>query len=388
MQAAIIGAGADYIRNRNAEADTFTAHLRLVEHRMRYLRLPTNLRLRVVSFYEQLWSHHRLLTVDSDDLDAGLSGPLANDVRLVQYGRMLTKISFLQEGSLRLIERLQCILRPAHFVKNDTVCRAGDTGAWIGIVSRGHLGIVDPGSDARGSPGAASRQVPSPVAAARQLPAATQAWATKVAPPPGPAPPPLSREGSGSGSGSGSLGGAGRPRGGSPNLTTILHVGDHFGEYSFLIGEPRTSTVIAFGWVRLMTLHKEDWDRLGDDLPEDKAKIEVCVPPLLLLLLLLLLLPLLLLLLLLLPLLLLLLLAVAAATTTTVPLVNISLAPPLLGEHSSPAGPARPRGREEAPLRGPLERGRLCPQASRPQRAQARLRRRGGPAGGGRRPGL
>jgi voltage-gated potassium channel len=112
---------------------------------MRSREIPPAMQRRIRDYYGYVWEHR--LGYDETSIVQGLPPGLLVEVSLFLKRDIIQKVPFLKGAGEELIKEIALVMQPVVYTPGDTVFHAGEPGADMFFISRGHCEVI--GSDGR-----------------------------------------------------------------------------------------------------------------------------------------------------------------------------------------------------------------------------------------------
>ncbi|GMH40004.1 hypothetical protein BSKO_07908 [Bryopsis sp. KO-2023] len=236
----------------NSSNTRITRKLMAVEDFLRQRKVPPNLAERVRTFFNYILS--RQIIVEETSIINELSLPLRTEVVLYLYREALERLPFFQGKDPQFIVHIVTSLKLEYYAPGEVVIRQGDPGNVMYFVGNGRLEVrlyYEGSYDAEDCPVLGENMKASEVPVTNLKPKMNDetynntldlinAWRNV------------------------SMFGPSE----SYQKLGMLYTGEYFGEYSCLLGECRTATVVAQEYCELYSLSRTDLDEILEDLPE------------------------------------------------------------------------------------------------------------------------
>eukprot|EP00191_Tetraselmis_sp_GSL018_P005589 CAMPEP_0177605304 /NCGR_PEP_ID=MMETSP0419_2-20121207/16627_1 /TAXON_ID=582737 /ORGANISM="Tetraselmis sp., Strain GSL018" /LENGTH=989 /DNA_ID=CAMNT_0019099439 /DNA_START=131 /DNA_END=3101 /DNA_ORIENTATION=+ len=258
-----MGTTASLITALHSTETVVSSRISQMNEFLRQRRVPRELQNKVRKFYALAAQHQQC---EDEELLKQLSTPLRTELLLYLYRNALESVSFFKGQDPVFITSLVYKLRLEYYAEDDIVVQEGDLGYTMYFVSRGWLearrynfqvcllprkvsGQQSVGARSRASQAFSGirKYVTSSIAAKRQ------SLAQRVAPSsstPSPHHDAAKKW---------QFYASARDLSWAPySKVSELRQGDHFGEYSCLLGQPRTATVVAMEFTELYSLSRDD----------------------------------------------------------------------------------------------------------------------------------
>jgi voltage-gated potassium channel len=112
---------------------------------MRSREIPPGMQRRIRDYYGYVWEHR--LGYDETSIVQGLPPGLLVEVSLFLKRDIIQKVPFLKGAGEELIKEIALVMQPVIYTPGDTVFHAGEPGADMFFISRGHCEVI--GTDGR-----------------------------------------------------------------------------------------------------------------------------------------------------------------------------------------------------------------------------------------------
>jgi voltage-gated potassium channel len=112
---------------------------------MRSREIPPSMQRRIRDYYGYVWEHR--LGYDETSIVQGLPPGLLVEVSLFLKRDIIQKVPFLKGAGEDLIREIALVMQPVIYTPGDTVFHAGEAGADMFFISRGHCEVI--GRDGR-----------------------------------------------------------------------------------------------------------------------------------------------------------------------------------------------------------------------------------------------
>ncbi|CAD7701983.1 unnamed protein product, partial [Ostreobium quekettii] len=223
-----------------------------VEDFLAQRKVPASLSDRVRSFFSYILS--RQIIVEETSIINEMSVPLRTEMVMFLYREALQKLPFFQGKDPQFIVHIVTALKLEYYTPGEVVVRQGDPGNVMYFIGKGRLevrlyfsssteesvrhALADPDEKASDAP-MLSRVTMKPIVGTASYDFMSAKRRNSFI---GPAE--------------------------TYKKLGVLTAGDYFGEYSCLLGEYRTATVVADNFCELYSLSRADLDDILEDLPE------------------------------------------------------------------------------------------------------------------------
>ncbi|ESO01436.1 hypothetical protein HELRODRAFT_82034, partial [Helobdella robusta] len=147
--AAILGHVANIVANVSANKRDFQTRLDQVKHYMTTRRVPEQLQLRVIRWFDYLWTGKKRgeSAVDEDVTLSLLPDKLRSEIALHLHLETLKRVEVFQHTEVGFLRSLVLCMKSVLFSPGDFICRKGEIGREMYVVSRGKLQVLsDEGS--------------------------------------------------------------------------------------------------------------------------------------------------------------------------------------------------------------------------------------------------
>ncbi|PAA93781.1 hypothetical protein BOX15_Mlig024695g1, partial [Macrostomum lignano] len=138
--ATVLGHVSNIVANTSMARRDFQAHLDAVKIYMNLRRVPQSLQSKVIRWFDYLWSSHK--TVDEEKILSLLPDKLKAEMAIHVHLDTLKQVEMFQNTEEGFLSDLVLRLRPVLFSPGDFVCRKGEVGKHMYIISRGKLQVV------------------------------------------------------------------------------------------------------------------------------------------------------------------------------------------------------------------------------------------------------
>lgn len=138
--ATVVGMVGGIISSMNLRRNEFQHKLDNVKHYMRYRSVGKALQLRVIKWFDYLWSNRH--TLDEDEILHSLPDKLRAEIAIHVHFDTLRRVEIFDDCEASLLEELVLKLKPQVFSPGDYICRKGDIGKEMYIVKQGQLEVV------------------------------------------------------------------------------------------------------------------------------------------------------------------------------------------------------------------------------------------------------
>ena len=138
--ATIFGSIAVVIANFDAGNASFHQKKLSILDRMRFLRLPNDIQVKVLRFYDCLWTLQRCTDGSHANFISELSPSLATEVLCSMHMDTLKKVPFFSEFSEIVVHEI-CFKLKLKFIWTAIIVREGDFGDWMGFITRGKVKV-------------------------------------------------------------------------------------------------------------------------------------------------------------------------------------------------------------------------------------------------------
>ncbi|XP_022238753.1 cyclic nucleotide-gated channel rod photoreceptor subunit alpha-like [Limulus polyphemus] len=138
--AAVLGHVANIVTNVSAARKEFQARLDIVKTYMRMRRVPDHLQNKVIRWFDYLWMTQK--SSDEDHSVGFLPDKLKAEIAIHVHLDTLKRVEIFQNTEAGFLCELVLRLRPVLFSPGDYICRKGEVGKEMYIVSRGRLEVV------------------------------------------------------------------------------------------------------------------------------------------------------------------------------------------------------------------------------------------------------
>lgn len=138
--ATIVGMVGTIISNINLRRLQFQRKLDNIKHYMRYRSVGKNLQLRVIKWFDYLWTNRH--TFEEEEVLQTLPDKLRAEISIHVHFDTLRRVKIFDECEAALLEELVLKLRPQVYSPGDYICRKGDIGKEMYIVKQGILEVL------------------------------------------------------------------------------------------------------------------------------------------------------------------------------------------------------------------------------------------------------
>lgn len=138
--ATIVGMVGAIISNTNLRRLEFQRKLDNIKHYMRYRSVGKNLQLRVIKWFDYLWTNRH--TFEEEEVLHTLPDKLRAEISIHVHFDTLRRVKIFEECEAALLEELVLKLKPQVYSPGDFVCRKGDIGKEMYIVKQGILEVL------------------------------------------------------------------------------------------------------------------------------------------------------------------------------------------------------------------------------------------------------
>ena len=138
--ATIVGMVSAIISNTNLRRLEFQRKLDNIKHYMRYRSVGKNLQLRVIKWFDYLWTNRH--TFEEEEVLQTLPDKLRAEISIHVHFDTLRRVKIFEECEAALLEELVLKLKPQVYSPGDYVCRKGDIGKEMYIVKQGILEVL------------------------------------------------------------------------------------------------------------------------------------------------------------------------------------------------------------------------------------------------------
>ncbi|GBG27111.1 Cyclic nucleotide-gated cation channel [Hondaea fermentalgiana] len=132
---AVVGAMAALISSLDTARTEFQNKLAVLTQYMAVKKFPRPLRVRIMRYYDYLWSRQR--GVDEDSILHDLPNSLRMEVQEYINGSIMRNITFLQDVDQELLRHLLSVLQPSVFLPGDFIITAGELGQDMFLLEKG-----------------------------------------------------------------------------------------------------------------------------------------------------------------------------------------------------------------------------------------------------------
>lgn len=133
---------ASLLARLDAAREEYLANLDRVEAFIRYNELPSELRMKIRSYYRYLWD--RRMGYDDSAVLTRLPSKLRAEVSLYMNAEMIERVPILSQADQECREEIVLELRAHVTVPNEKIFHAGEPGDAMYFIHKGHVDIVAP----------------------------------------------------------------------------------------------------------------------------------------------------------------------------------------------------------------------------------------------------
>lgn len=154
MLATIFGNIALLISNFTTQSSEYQRKMSYLFETMNHLELPQGLKMRIISYYDQMWKNYRSLDGSVRMFLPELNETLSSEVFLFMRTEMILTVPFLRSCSPDVVRDLVMTLREEVFLKGDYIVNRGVPGREMYLITHGECEatitelMVDPNAHA------------------------------------------------------------------------------------------------------------------------------------------------------------------------------------------------------------------------------------------------
>jgi len=139
--ATVLGYVASIVSNISAARKDFQAKLDGVKTYMRIRKVPSNIQVKVIKWFDYLWLSQK--SSDEEKSINCLPDKLKGEIAIHVHLDTLKRVEIFQNTEAGFLCELVLRLRPVLFSPGDYICRKGEVGKEMYICTRGRLQVVD-----------------------------------------------------------------------------------------------------------------------------------------------------------------------------------------------------------------------------------------------------
>jgi len=139
--ATVLGYVASIVSNISAARKDFQAKLDGVKTYMRIRKVPSNIQIKVIKWFDYLWLSQK--SSDEEKSINCLPDKLKGEIAIHVHLDTLKRVEIFQNTEAGFLCELVLRLRPILFSPGDYICRKGEVGKEMYICTRGRLQVVD-----------------------------------------------------------------------------------------------------------------------------------------------------------------------------------------------------------------------------------------------------